>query len=180
MEDNLQQTQNPQSLKVPQKGAGILTGQAVKDIMTAYSSQSKVRLYEDEDAMNGDLSGVKGKNIPLEALRPSRPVVDGDGNVVESFRGRNLMQGAGDIANAYRQMKGLPTDDGEEGIPMEGLETPRRAKDLSGIERFTAEYVEDMPNDDEGLLEILALAIRNAKANLEMLESLYAALSPVD
>jgi len=35
-----------------------------------------------------------------------------------------------------------------------------------------------MPEDDEGLLEILELAIRNARANLEMLESLYAALSP--
>ena len=38
--------------------------------------------------------------------------------------------------------------------------------------------MEDMPDTDEGLLEVLALAINNAKCNLEMLESLYAALSP--
>ena len=82
----------------------------------------------------------------------------------------------GDIAKAYNAMRGV--DEGEEDETMEiddNGSTP--STDLSKIKRFEADYVEDMPNDDEGLLEILELAINNARANLEMLESLYAALS---
>ena len=78
---------------------------------------------------------------------------------------------------AYRQMKGIDeSDDDEETIDLPQT-TVRRGRDLSGVVRREAEYMEDMPDDDEGLLEVLALAIKNAKANLEMLMSLYAALS---
>ena len=68
-------------------------------------------------------------------------------------------------------------DDGEYYEEESDIPSSSRSN-LSNIRRFKADYVEDMPEDDEGLLEILELAIRNARANLEMLESLYAALSP--
>jgi hypothetical protein len=90
------------------------------------------------------------------------------------------VQSYGDIAKAYKAMNGVEESEGDyeedyvEGdIPRGG----RRAKDLSSVKRFEADYVEDMPNTDEGLLEILELAINNARANLEMMESLYAALA---
>lgn len=160
-------------------------------IMNAYKTQSKIPLYDENSAQSADAAneniGVKGRDIPLHLLRPSSsPVqdVDESGNIVHRRPSRNdvlrEVQSYGDIAKAYNAMNGVEESEGDyeedyvEGdIPRGG----RRAKDLSSVKRFEADYVEDMPNTDEGLLEILELAINNARANLEMMESLYAALA---
>ena len=190
-----------ENLHVPQSKSGsALNSQSVKSIMDAYKTQSKIQLYDDNSAQSqgagNENIGVTGRNIPLSMLRPSaNPIqdIDENGNIVVSqrrpSRGRMLQEAEayGDIAKAYKAMKGID-DDGdeeydenleydEEGTPIRIAPRPRH-KDLSSIRRFEAEYMEDMPDTDEGLLEVLALAINNARANLEMLESLYAALSP--
>ena len=161
------------NLHVPQNAGS--TAKSVRDIMAAYNSQSKIQLYDDSSAMSNDgVEGVGGRNIPLAALRPRQVVQDESGNPVALPRGR-VMAEAKSIASAYNRMRGVE-EDGTEG---EGFELPtatRRAKNLAEVPRFKAEYMEDMPDSDEGLLEVLELAIRNARANLEMLESLYAAL----
>lgn len=150
--------------------------------MNAYNSQSKIQLYDDSSASTGQgLDGVKGRDIPLSALRPKQAqAYDNEGRPVFSVSKSRIAQdaqAAQDIMKAYRQMKGIDeSDDDEETIDLPQT-TVRRGRDLSGVVRREAEYMEDMPDDDEGLLEVLALAIKNAKANLEMLMSLYAALS---
>lgn len=193
-----------ENLHVPQSKSGsALNSQSVKSIMDAYKTQSKIQLYDDNSAQSqgacDENIGVTGRNIPLSMLRPSaNPVqdIDENGNIVVSqrrpSRGRMLQEAEayGDIAKAYKAMKGID-DDNEEQEQEQGnydetvedynITTPRpRNKDLSSVRRFEAEYMEDMPDTDEGLLEVLALAINNARANLEMLESLYAALSPAE
>lgn len=170
-----------------------MTSQSIRDIMNAYNSQSKIQLYDDSSATaengGGDISGVKGRNIPLAALRPRQTPceeTDENGNVRQAYRSRLAEDAMArqDIMKAYNQMRGIEeeTEGAAEGGEeyMDGLDDrqPTRALDISSVPRFKAEYIEDMPDDDEGLLGVLALAIRNAKANLEMLQSLYAALSP--
>lgn len=188
-----------ENLHVPQSKSGsALNSQSVKSIMDAYKTQSKIQLYDDNSAQSqgagNENIGVTGRNIPLSMLRPSaNPVqdIDENGNIVISQRrpskGRMLQEAEayGDIAKAYRAMKGINDDDEEqeqedydETIEDYNIAPRPRNKDLSSVRRFEAEYIEDMPDTDEGLLEVLALAINNARANLEMLESLYAALSP--
>jgi hypothetical protein len=174
-----------ENLHVPQSKSGsALNSQSVRSIMDAYKTQSKIQLYDDNSAQSqgagNENVGVTGRNIPLSMLRPSaNPVqdIDENGNIVmrRPSRGRNLQEAEayGDIAKAYRNMKGIE-DEEESGY--EELTPPRPS--LSNIRRFEAEYIEDIPETDEGLLEVLGLAINNARANLEMLESLYAALSP--
>ena len=190
MADNIQQGGN---LHVPQsKSSSAFSSQSVKDIMDAYRTQSKIQLYDDSSSQTAGAQnesvGVTGRNIPLSMLRPSaNPVqnIDENGNPVmqRPSRGRILqeMQSYGDIAKAYNSMRGIEEADENEG-EYGGTEVQahkgRTNADLSKIKRFEADYVEDMPDDDEGLLGILELAINNARANLEMLESLYAALSP--
>ena len=170
-----------QQLTVPQAKTSF-TKQSVNDIMNAYNSQSKIQLYDDSSASTGQgLDGVKGRDIPLSALRPKQAqAYDNEGRPVFSVSKSRIAQdaqAAQDIMKAYRQMKGIDeSDDGEETIDLPQT-TVRRGRDLSGVVMREAEYMEDMPDDDEGLLEVLALAIKNAKANLEMLMSLYAALS---
>ena len=171
-----------ENLRVPQSNVNkSLTHQSVRDIMNAYSTQSKIQLYDDSSAMsNNDVSGVGGRDIPLSALRPKQTTfTDESGNVIPIPKSRlaEESQSRKDIASAYRRMKGIEESDEDADYVEDDYENAPRAKDLSSIKRFSADYVEDMPDDDEGLLEILELAIRNAKANLEMLESLYAALS---
>lgn len=180
MADNIQQGGN---LHVPQsKSSSAFSSQSVKDIMDAYKTQSKIQLYDDSSSQTAGAQnesvGVTGRNIPLSMLRPSaNPVqnIDENGNSVmqRPSRGRILqeMQSYGDIAKAYNSMRGI--EEADETLGYKGGKA-----DLSKIKRFEADYVEDMPDDDEGLLGILELAINNARANLEMLESLYAALSP--
>ena len=188
---------NPSGLRVPQS-KGSLDSQSVKDIMDAYWKQSKIQLYDDSSAQSGGAGseniGVTGKNIPLAMLRPSaNPTVDIDENgrpVAARPSRENMVQEAKSyrsIASAYRKMNGMEEDDdypedyaAEGGDPASFSEPPKpiSRRDLSSVKRFEANYVEDMPEDDEGLLGILELAIENARANLEMLESLYAALSP--
>ena len=160
------------NLTVPQSKTSF-TKQSVNDIMEAYKSQSKIQLYDDSaSSTEQGLNGVKGRDIPLSALRPNQQqtFVDEDGNVKRRTMSKSRIaadaEAYGDITNAYRKMNGLPVEN-----------AVKRAKDYSSIPRTEAQYVEDMPETDEGLLEILALAIRNAKANLEMMESLYAMLS---
>ena len=172
---------SPQNLHVPQSTGGS-TKQSMQSIMDAYKTQSKISLYGDNSAESAGAQdpnvGVTGRDIPLSMLRPSaanaNTTMDENGNVVmrRPSRGDVLreVESYGGIANAYRQMKGLPT--------VSNNRIPASTADLSGVKRFEADYVEDMPDTDEGLLEILELAINNAKANLEMLQSLYAALSP--
>jgi len=186
-----------ENLHVPQSKSGsALNSQSVKSIMDAYKTQSKIQLYDDNSAQSqgagNENIGVTGRNIPLSMLRPSaNPVqdIDENGNIVVSQRrpskGRMLQEAEayGDIAKAYKAMKGIDDGDEEQDNYDETIEdynvAPRpRNRDLSSVRRFEAEYMEDMPDTDEGLLEVLALAINNARANLEMLESLYAALSP--
>lgn len=170
-----------QQLTVPQAKTSF-TKQSVNDIMNAYNSQSKIQLYDDSSASTGNgLDGVKGRDIPLSALRPKQPQsYDGEGKPVFSVSKSRIAQdaqAAKDIMKAYNRMRGVDeADDGEEMLNLPST-TARRGRDLSGVVRREAEYMEDMPDDDEGLLEVLALAIKNAKANLEMLMSLYAALS---
>ena len=180
-----------ENLHVPQSKSGpALNSKSVKDIMDAYKTQAKVSLYDDSSAMGkgaDGLEGVVGRNIPLEALRPSAApvgeVYDEDGNLVRrnmaTSRVAQDMEAMKDIASAYNRMNG--TEDAEDDEDDGGEEPYRngrgRAKDLSSVRRFQAEYIEDMPDTDDGLLEVLELAINNARANLEMLESLYAALS---
>jgi hypothetical protein len=182
-----------ENLHVPQaKSVSALNSQSVKSIMDAYKTQSKIPLYDESSAQSqgagNENIGVTGRNIPLSMLRPSaNPVqeVDENGNAVirRPSRGRIMQeaQAYGDIAKAYKSMNGIEDEDevDYDAIPdfgnMQGA-APRR--DLSSVKRFEAEYVEDIPDSDEGLLEVLELAINNARANLEMLESLYAALSP--
>ena len=181
----------PQNLHVPQSKSGAgLTSKSVKDIMEAYKTQSKIRLYDDDSAQStgaqSEHVGVVGKDIPLSMLRPSaNPVqdIDENGNPImrRPSRGRIMEEARsyGSIAKAYKSMNGIEEEDDDD----DGGYTPRgvaRPKDLSSVKRFEAEYIEDMPDTDEGLLEVLELAINNARANLEMLESLYAALSPSD
>lgn len=180
MADNIQQGGN---LHVPQsKSSSAFSSQSVKDIMDAYKTQSKIQLYDDSSSQTAGAQnesvGVTGRNIPLSMLRPSaNPVqnIDENGNPVmqRPSRGRILqeMQSYGDIAKAYNSMRGI--EEADETLGYKGGNA-----DLSKVKRFEADYVEDMPDDDEGLLGILELAINNARANLEMLESLYAALSP--
>lgn len=179
-----------ENLHVPQSKSGsALNSQSVKSIMDAYRTQSKIQLYDDNSAQSqgagNENIGVTGRNIPLSMLRPSaNPVqdIDENGNIVvgrrRPSRGRMLQEAEayGDIAKAYKAMKGM--DDGDEDVEDNGIAPHPRNKDLSSVRRFEAEYIEDMPDTDEELLEVLALAINNARANLEMLESLYAALSP--
>lgn len=176
MADN--QTSN---LRVPQAKSSI-SRQSINDIMNAYNSQSKIQLYDDSSAMsNDDISGVGGRDIPLSALRPkaqeSQTFVDENGNLVQSVPSKTRISEDIDarrsITQAYNHMRGIEeTDDVAEEDEYNGVPS----RDLSDIPRFKASYVEDMPEDDEALLEILELAINNAKANLEMLQSLYAAL----
>lgn len=170
-----------QQLTVPQAKTSF-TKQSVNDIMNAYNSQSKIQLYDDSSASTGNgLDGVKGRDIPLSALRPKEPQsYDNEGRPVFSVSKSRVAQdaqAAQDIMKAYNRMRGV--DEANEGEEMLNLPstTARRGRDLSGVVRREAEYMEDMPDDDEGLLDVLALAIKNAKANLEMLMSLYAALS---
>lgn len=183
------------TLHVPQSKASF-SSQSMKEIMDAYKTQSKIQLYDDSSSQTAGAQnesvGVTGRDIPLSMLRPSaNPIrdIDENGNPVmqRPSRGRILQeaQSYGDIARAYNSMRGIEEDNGddEEDYGGEEYEIPAhegRSKnaDLSKIKRFEADYVEDMPDDDEGLLGILELAINNARANLEMLESLYAALSP--
>lgn len=158
--------------------------------MDAYRTQSKIQLYDDSSSQTAGAQnesvGVTGRNIPLSMLRPSaNPVqnIDENGNPVmqRPSRGRILqeVQSYGDIAKAYNAMRGIEEADEDEGEYGETeAHKGRTNADLSKVKRFEADYVEDMPDDDEGLLGILELAINNARANLEMLESLYAALSP--
>lgn len=165
------------TLHVPQSKSGI-SRQSINDIMNAYKSQSKIQLYDDSSAMsNDDISGVGGRDIPLSALRarPLQSYVDENGNTVQVPKSRFSEEADArhSIARAYNQMKGIEEEETEGGEYEEMI--PRG--ELSGVPRFKASYVEDMPEDDEGLLGILELAINNAKANLEMLQSLYAALS---
>jgi hypothetical protein len=188
-----------ENLHVPQSKSGsALNSQSVKSIMDAYKTQSKIQLYDDNSAQSqgagNENIGVTGRNIPLSMLRPSaNPVQDIDENgymVVNQrrpSRGRMLQEAEayGDIAKAYKTMKGIDDDDEEqehgnydETVEDYNVAQRPRNRDLSSVRRFEAEYMEDMPDTDEGLLEVLALAINNARANLEMLESLYAALSP--
>jgi hypothetical protein len=189
-ESVIQKPVNPNSLHVPQSSGGM-TSQAIKDIMAAYKTQSKIQLYDESSSQSTNAQnesiGVTGRDIPLSMLRaspenacsadnPSSPAAPRPHG--RPSRGRMLeeVRTYGDIAKAYNAMRGV--DEGEEDETMEiddNGSTP--STDLSKIKRFEADYVEDMPNDDEGLLEILELAINNARANLEMLESLYAALS---
>lgn len=162
--------QNP---SLPQNGNAALTKQSIKDIMAAYNSQSKIQLYGDDSAMSSDsVDGVGGRDIPLSALRAKETVTDENGNVVQVPGARRRAVTADDareISKAYGRMKGIETPD-EEPLPND-----LRFED---VPRFKASYVEDIPDTDEGLLDVLKLAIDNARANLEMLEALYAALSP--
>lgn len=171
----MQIPQNPQSLKVPQ-AKGSFSMKSVNDIMNAYKSQAKVQLYDDSSAMeNNGLEGVTGKDIPLSALRPWQTIVDDSGNIVRIPQsGRVDMSECGNIAKAYNRMRGLEeSGDMEDDIPYEG---ERAEGGLREVKRFKADYVEEMPEDEEGLLGVLELAIRNAEANLGMLKSLYISL----
>ena len=175
-----------QTLHTPQSSTG--TAQSMKSIMDAYNTQAKIPLYDENSAMSAGAAnenvGVTGKNIPLSMLRPSQtPVqsIDENGNVIRQRPSRGQIarevESYGDIAKAYRKMNGqAPVDEGY-ADDADGVETaPTTQSGLDGVKRFEAEYVEDMPEDEEGLLGILEVAINNARANLEMLESLYVAL----
>lgn len=175
-----------ENLHVPQKNNSALTSQSVRDIMNAYKTQAKIQLYDDSSAMSNDeVTGVGGRDIPLSALRARETVTDESGNVITLPKSRLAEEAESrrTIASAYNKMRGIEEneedidDDGEYYEEESDIPSSSRSN-LSNIRRFKADYVEDMPEDDEGLLEILELAIRNARANLEMLESLYAALSP--
>ena len=201
-ENSTMSSSSTENLHVPQSKSGsALNSQSVKSIMDAYKTQSKIQLYDDNSAQSqgagNENIGVTGRNKPLSMLRPSaNPVqdIDENGNIVVSqrrpSRGRMLQEAEayGNIAKAYQAMKGIDDDNEEqeqgnydETVEDYNIAAPRpRNKDLSSVRRFEAEYMEDMPDTDEGLLEVLALAINNARANLEMLESLYAALSPAE
>ena len=189
----------PQKLRVPQSTSGSASSsQSVKSIMAAYRSQAKIPLYDDSSAQSAGAAnenvGVTGREIPLSMLRPSaNPVVDVDenGNRIVRRPSRNdigrEIAAYGDITKAYNKMNGIEEDansyENDNGVsngftPPSQSPNGHRAKDLSSVKRFEANYIEDMPDSDEGLLEVLELAINNARANLEMLESLYAALSP--
>ena len=172
------------TLHVPQAKSSI-SRQSINDIMNAYNSQSKIQLYDDSSAMsNDDISGVGGRDIPLSALRPKaqkpKTFVDENGNLMQSVPSKTRLsedvEAQRSIRQAYNRMRGIEEgeSEGEEDGEYEEM-IPRGG--LSDVPRFKASYVEDMPEDDEGLLGILELAINNAKANLEMLQSLYAALS---
>ncbi|MBR2681555.1 MAG: hypothetical protein IKE23_12570, partial [Exiguobacterium sp.] len=144
-----------------------------------YKSQSKIQLYDDNaSSTEQGLSGVKGRDIPLSALRPNQhqTFVDENGEVKSRPLSKSRIaadaEAYDDISKAYRKMNGLP-EEKESTLSTNA----RRAKDLSSVPRNEAQYMEDMPDSDEGLLEVLALAIKNARANLEMMEALYAALS---
>ena len=116
-----------ENLHVPQSKSGsALNSQSVKSIMDAYKTQSKIQLYDDNSAQSqgadNENIGVTGRNIPLSMLRPSaNPVqdIDENGNIVISqrrpSRGRMLqeVEAYGDIAKAYRAMKGINDDDEE-------------------------------------------------------------------
>lgn len=176
-----------ENLHVPQKNNSALTSQSVRDIMNAYKTQAKIQLYDDSSAMSNDeVTGVGGRDIPLSALRARETVTDESGNVITLPKSRLAEEAESrrTIASAYNKMRGIEEneedmdDDGEYYEEESDIPSSSRRNNLSNIRRFKADYVEDMPEDDEGLLEILELAIRNARANLEMLESLYAALSP--
>ena len=176
-----------ENLHVPQKNNSALTSQSVRDIMNAYKTQAKIQLYDDSSAMSNDeVTGVGGRDIPLSALRARETVTDESGNVITLPKSRLAEEAESrrTIASAYNKMRGIEEneediDDDGEYYEEEESDIPSSSRsNLSNIRRFKADYVEDMPEDDEGLLEILELAIRNARANLEMLESLYAALSP--
>lgn len=179
-----------ENLHVPQSKSGsALNSQAVKSIMDAYKTQSKIQLYDESSAQSGGAAseniGVTGRNIPLSMLKPSaNPVqdIDENGNPVmrRPSRGKILQEAEsyGQIAKAYRSMNGIVDDDEDDEGEEPSFRLPQR--DLSSVKRYEAEYIEDMPDTDDGLLEVLELAIKNARANLEMLESLYAALSPED
>lgn len=179
-----------ENLHVPQSKSGsALNSQSVKSIMDAYKTQSKIQLYDESSAQSGGAAseniGVTGRNIPLSMLKPSaNPVqeMDENGNPVmrRPSRGKILQEAEsyGQIAKAYRSMNGIVDDDEEDEGEEPSFRLPQR--DLSSVKRYEAEYIEDMPDTDDGLLEVLELAIKNARANLEMLESLYAALSLED
>lgn len=182
-------SQTSENLHVPQaKSGSALNSQSIKSIMDAYKTQSKIQLYDDNSAQSqgagNENIGVTGRNIPLSMLRPSaNPIedVDESGNRVLRQRpsASRILQEAqsyGEIAMAYKTMNGMKDNEDESEKSESEIRFPKR--DLSSVKRFEAEYMEDMPDTDEGLLEVLALAINNARANLEMLESLYAALSP--
>lgn len=176
---------NAQSLHVPQAKSSIST-QSVRDIMAAYNTQSKIQLYGDDSAQSANAQnesiGVTGKDIPLSMLRPRTPqmTMNENGQPVMAKPSRNRIAqevaAYGNIANAYKQMNGITENEDDDML----YEQPNQPANLSQIKKFQASYVEDMPDTDEGLLEILKLTIDNAKANLEMLQSLYAALSGSD
>lgn len=197
-------TSSTENLHVPQaKSSSALNSQSIKSIMDAYKTQSKIQLYDDNSAQSqgagNENIGVTGRNIPLSMLRPSaNPVqdVDENGNIIvrqRPSRGRILQEAEayGDITKAYKAMRGIDDNEeareiydddieeyNEEETPIK-IAAPRpRYRDISSVKRFEADYIEDIPDTDEGLLEVLELTINNARANLEMLESLYAALSP--
>lgn len=152
----------------------------VNDIMKAYNTQSKIQLYDDDSALsNNEMSGVQGRNIPLSKLRPHQPYeCQEDGSTAPSkSRMAEDLEARNSIMKAYRRMNGVEETE-EDGYDEETYSNQSPSDRISNVKRFKAGYIEDMPESDEGLLDVLELTIRNARANLEMLESLYAALSP--
>lgn len=172
---------NPSKLRVPQSSGGTISMGAVSDIMKAYDSQSKIQLYDDDSAMsNNEITGVKGRDIPLSALRPKAPSgYDEDGKPIYSkSRLAEDIESRKDIAKAYNIMNGMAYDEMSELSEYEETDDYRPSRiDYSTLPMREAEYIEDVPESDEGLLMYLETIINNTRANLEMLESLYMALS---
>lgn len=162
---------NPQSLKVPNQEP---VKKSYNSIMDAYNSQSKISLIDPTESTSNDgLDGVKAKDIPLSALRPRAQVsTDESGKPVYSKGDIKAdCERRADIAKAYRKMQGYSDEE------IEAMSESPINNRLNQVQEAEVNYIEDVPDDTEGLLHYLETIIQNTKANLEMMESLYAALS---
>lgn len=145
---------DPSKLHVPMSKPAK-TGNSILD---AYNSQSKIPLYDESSAMSSnDISGVKGRDIPLSALRPNQPTgYSEDGRPVYSKS--RLAEEADkrvDIASAYNKMNGIDDMDQD-------------------IDDGDIEY---NPDADGDILAYLEEIIRNTEKNLSIIKKIYSDLA---
>lgn len=131
-------------------------------ILDAYKTQSKIPLYDDSSAMSSmDISGVKGRDIPLSALRPNQPI--GYANDGQPIYSKNKLaeeaKMRSDITSAYRKMNGI-----------EDLKQGDAKQD------YNSDIIPDeLLNDD--ILNYLETSIRNTEQTLAMLKSIYSTIA---
>lgn len=158
----------------------------MNDIMKAYNSQSKVTIGMSEIDKDGNITATK--DIPISALRPNQPDST-DENGQPAYSKSRLQKEAeqyDSIRAAYNKMNGVEEseededdfefEEDDEGETSEEDNLLKFKKNM--VRKFVGNYIEDIPDSDEGLLYVLETIINNARGNLEMLESLYAALAP--